>query len=200
METDINYDYLFKILLIGDSGVGKSCLILRFAENMFIDSYISTIGVDFKIKTISLFDKIVKLQIWDTAGQERFRTITTSYYRGSHAILVVYDITSMESFRNVTSWLNEISNFANKNVQIMLIGNKSDLEHKRQVDQDLPKTLAFANDLTFFETSAKNCTNIHKAFEDIASKLVRSYQIETNAKQLSINSKPIKEEKSCCNS
>ena len=106
METDINYDYLFKILLIGDSGVGKSCLILRFAENMFIDSYISTIGVDFKIKTISLFGKIVKLQIWDTAGQERFRTITTSYYRGSHAILIVYDITSMESFRNVTSWLN----------------------------------------------------------------------------------------------
>uniref|UniRef100_A0A915I0H3 Uncharacterized protein n=1 Tax=Romanomermis culicivorax TaxID=13658 RepID=A0A915I0H3_ROMCU len=95
------YDYLFKLLLIGDSGVGKSCLLLRFADDTYTDSYISTIGVDFKIRTIELDGKTIKLQIWDTAGQERFRTITSSYYRGAHGIIVVYDITDQVSIRTV---------------------------------------------------------------------------------------------------
>mmetsp|Transcript_49208 Transcript_49208/g.71860 ORF Transcript_49208/g.71860 Transcript_49208/m.71860 type:complete len:109 (+) Transcript_49208:102-428(+) len=102
------YDYLFKLLLIGDSGVGKSCLLLRFADDTYTESYISTIGVDFKIRTITQDSKTVKLQIWDTAGQERFRTITSSYYRGAHGIIVVYDVTDMESFNNVKQWLHEI--------------------------------------------------------------------------------------------
>ncbi|KAK0832473.1 ras GTPase, partial [Friedmanniomyces endolithicus] len=99
--NELRYDYLFKLLLIGDSGVGKSCLLLRFADDTYTESYISTIGVDFKIRTIELDGKTVKLQIWDTAGQERFRTITSSYYRGAHGICVVYDVTDMDSFNNV---------------------------------------------------------------------------------------------------
>jgi len=110
MNTE--YDYLFKLLLIGDSGVGKSCLLLRFADDTYTESYISTIGVDFKIRTIQLDGKTIKLQIWDTAGQERFRTITSSYYRGAHGIIVVYDTTEAETFNNVKQWLHEIDRCA----------------------------------------------------------------------------------------
>ena len=108
------YDYLFKILLIGDSGVGKSCLLVRFADDTYADSYINTIGVDFKIRTIDINSKTVKLQIWDTAGQERFRTITSSYYRGAHGIIIAYDITDKESFQNLRQWLFEIDRYASE--------------------------------------------------------------------------------------
>ncbi|XP_018587241.1 ras-related protein Rab-35b isoform X2 [Scleropages formosus] len=104
-----DYDYLFKLLIIGDSGVGKSSLLLRFADNTFSGSYITTIGVDFKIRTVEINGEKVKLQIWDTAGQERFRTITSTYYRGTHGVIVVYDVTSAESFVNVKRWLHEIN-------------------------------------------------------------------------------------------
>merc|ERR1712146_664974 len=124
---------LFKLLLIGDSGVGKSRLLLRFADDTYTESYISTIGVDFKIRTINLDGKCVKLQIWDTAGQERFRTITSSYYRGAHGIIVVYDVTDRETFNNVKQWLHEIDRYANENVNKLLVGNKCDLETRRQV-------------------------------------------------------------------
>ncbi|KAJ1619060.1 P-loop containing nucleoside triphosphate hydrolase protein [Pavlovales sp. CCMP2436] len=122
-----DYDYLFILVLIGDSGVGKSCLLLRFADDTWMDSYISTIGVDFKIRTIELDGKTIKLQIWDTAGQERFRTISSTYYRGAHGIIVVYDVTNGHSFGSVTEWLAEINKYARENVSKLLVGNKSDL-------------------------------------------------------------------------
>ena len=113
---------------------GKSCLLLRFADDTYTESYISTIGVDFKIRTIELDAKTIKLQIWDTAGQERFRTITSSYYRGAHGIIVVYDTTDLESYNNVKQWLHEIDRYANDNVNKLLVGNKSDLSSKRAIE------------------------------------------------------------------
>lgn len=133
------YDYLFKLLLIGDSSVGKSCLLLRFADDAYVDTYISTIGVDFKIRTVELDGKSVKLQIWDTAGQERFRTITSSYYRGAHGIIIVYDVTDRESFNNVKQWLSEIDRYASDSVCKLLVGNKCDLVDSKVVDTEEAK-------------------------------------------------------------
>jgi len=165
------YDYLFKLLLIGDSGVGKSCLLLRFADDTYTESYISTIGVDFKIRTIELNGKTIKLQIWDTAGQERFRTITSSYYRGAHGIIVVYDITDQVSFNNVKQWLQEIDRYACENVNKLLVGNKSDLTNKRVVDTNTAKEFAESLGIPFLETSAKNATNVEQAFLTMAGEI-----------------------------
>jgi len=165
------YDYLFKLLLIGDSGVGKSCLLLRFADDTYTDSYISTIGVDFKIRTVELEGKTIKLQIWDTAGQERFRTITSSYYRGAHGIIVVYDVTESDSFNNVRQWLHEIDRYANENVNKLLVGNKSDLTSKKAVDYQTAKAFADEIGIPFLETSAKNATNVEQAFMTMAAEI-----------------------------
>jgi len=165
------YDYLFKLLLIGDSGVGKSCLLLRFADDTYTESYISTIGVDFKIRTVELESKVIKLQIWDTAGQERFRTITSSYYRGAHGIIVVYDVTDQDSFNNVKTWLNEIDRYASENVNKLLVGNKCDLTAKKVVDYQTAKAFADELGIPFLETSAKNATNVEQAFMTMAQEI-----------------------------
>jgi len=165
------YDYLFKLLLIGDSGVGKSCLLLRFADDTYTESYISTIGVDFKIRTIELDGKTIKLQIWDTAGQERFRTITSSYYRGAHGIIVVYDCTDQESFNNVKQWLEEIERYACENVNKLLVGNKCDLQTKKVVDTAVATEYATQLGIQFLETSAKNATNVEQAFVTMAAEI-----------------------------
>ncbi|KAI9305221.1 GTP-binding protein ypt1, partial [Cunninghamella echinulata] len=164
-------DYLFKLLLIGDSGVGKSCLLLRFADDTYTESYISTIGVDFKIRTIELEGKTVKLQIWDTAGQERFRTITSSYYRGAHGIIVVYDVTDQDSFNNVKQWLNEIERYAAEGVNKLLVGNKSDLTDKKVVGTDQAKELSEDLKIPLLETSAKDATNVEQAFLTMAKQI-----------------------------
>ncbi|KAI0628800.1 GTP-binding protein ypt1 [Trametes polyzona] len=162
------YDYLFKLLLIGDSGVGKSCLLLRFAEDSFTDSYLSTIGVDFKIRTIELEGKTVKLQIWDTAGQERFRTIAAAYYRGAHGIIMVYDVTEAETFSNVKGWIQEIEKYASEGVKKLIIGNKSDLVERKVVEYSAAKEFADSLSIPFIETSAKNSTNVEEAFSLMA--------------------------------
>eukprot|EP00690_Seculamonas_sp_ecuadoriensis_P001621 EC815085.1.p2 GENE.EC815085.1~~EC815085.1.p2 ORF type:complete len:205 (+),score=97.36 EC815085.1:36-650(+) len=165
-------DCLIKLLLIGDSGVGKSCLLLRFSDNTFTTSFITTIGIDFKIKTIELDGKKVKLQIWDTAGQERFRTITTAYYRGAMGILLVYDVTDESSFTNVRQWMRNIEQHASKNVDKILIGNKCDLPN-RTVATEKGEALARDFNISFMETSAKNNINVDHAFIEIA-RLVKS--------------------------
>jgi Ras-related protein Rab-1A len=127
-----DYDYLYKLVIVGDTGVGKSSLLLRFADNQFYDNYLATIGVDFRFKTMNVDGKLVKFQIWDTAGQERFRTITSAYYKGSHGILLVYDITDGQSYQDIDKfWLQEVENYAEKDVELYLIGNKSDLVERR---------------------------------------------------------------------
>lgn len=128
------YDYLLKIVMVGDSGVGKSCALLRYVDNIYTDNYISTIGVDFKIKTVTYNGKLIKYQIWDTAGQERFRTITYSYYRGSHFIILCFDLTNMESFENLKYWYSEVKNYTT-DAHILLVGMKSDLINKQVVSQ-----------------------------------------------------------------
>jgi len=165
---DNQYDYLFKLLLIGDSGVGKSSLLLRFADNTFTESFISTIGVDFKIRTIEIDGHTVKLQIWDTAGQERFRTITSSYYRGAHGIIVVYDTTNAETFNNVQKWLQEIERYACETVHKLLVGNKCDLVSERKVSSEDAREFADQLNLVFLETSAKDSTNVEEAFSKMA--------------------------------
>jgi len=158
------HDYFFKILLIGDSGVGKSCLLLRFADDSWTDSHISTIGVDFKIKTLNCDSKVIKLQIWDTAGQERFRTITSSYYRGAQGIILVFDCTDMESFNNVKQWLGEIDRYACENVNKLLVGNKVDLVSGRVVDKNVATEFAESMNIPYIETSAKNASGVEEAF------------------------------------
>eukprot|EP01106_Pelomyxa_sp_JSP_P018718 TRINITY_DN889_c0_g1_i1.p1 TRINITY_DN889_c0_g1~~TRINITY_DN889_c0_g1_i1.p1 ORF type:complete len:211 (-),score=60.60 TRINITY_DN889_c0_g1_i1:126-758(-) len=165
------YDFMYKILLIGDSGVGKSCLLLRFADDYWTDTYISTIGVDFKIKTIELDGKIIKMQIWDTAGQERFRTITSSYYRGAHGIMVVFDVTDPQSFTNVKQWLSEIERYAAEQVCRILVGNKIDLEQKRVITTASAQSFADSVTVNYIETSAKNSLNVDKVFADMAREI-----------------------------
>jgi len=167
------YDLLIKLLLIGDSGVGKSCLLLRFSDDSFTTSFITTIGIDFKIKTIQLDDKKIKLQIWDTAGQERFRTITTAYYKGAMGILLVYDVTDEQSFQNIRNWIRNIEQHAADNVDKILIGNKCDMITEKVVETTRGQSLADEYGLKFFETSAKSNINVQQAFTAIASDIKR---------------------------
>ncbi|KAF3542407.1 hypothetical protein DY000_02006715 [Brassica cretica] len=163
-----DYDYLIKLLLIGDSGVGKSCLLLRFSDGSFTTSFITTIGIDFKIRTIELDGKRIKLQIWDTAGQERFRTITTAYYRGAMGILLVYDVTDESSFNNIRNWIRNIEQHASDNVNKILVGNKADMdESKRAVPAAKGQALADEYGIKFFETSAKTNLNVEEVFFSI---------------------------------
>jgi Ras-related protein Rab-8A len=162
------YDHLIKLLVIGDSGVGKSCLLLRFCDDSFTPSFISTIGIDFKIRTVELDGKRVKLQIWDTAGQERFRTITTAYYRGAMGIALVYDVTDERSFNNIRNWLRNIDEYASEDVDRILIGNKCDAVERRVVDRERGAELAREYGLKFVETSAKTSVNVDEAFFSLA--------------------------------
>jgi len=161
------YDSLLKFMIVGDSGCGKTCLLLRYVDEAFTSSFMSTIGIDVKTKVVDSKNKSVKLQIWDTAGQERYRTITTSYFRGANGIFLVYDITNQESFFNVRNWMKCISEHASDQVQCILIGNKADMEDKRQVEVDQGESLAEEYGIPFFETSAMNNMNVSEAFTQL---------------------------------
>ncbi|XP_014600829.1 ras-related protein Rab-11A [Leptopilina heterotoma] len=170
---DDEYDYLFKVVLIGDSGVGKSNLLSRFTRNEFNLESKSTIGVEFATRSIQVDGKTIKAQIWDTAGQERYRAITSAYYRGAVGALLVYDIAKHLTYENVERWLRELRDHADQNIVIMLVGNKSDLRHLRAVPTDEAKAFAERNGLSFIETSALDSTNVETAFQNILTEIYR---------------------------
>ncbi|XP_074563303.1 ras-related protein RABA4d-like [Curcuma longa] len=166
-------DYVFKVVLIGDSAVGKSQLLARFARNEFNLDSKATIGVEFQTRTITIDHKTIKAQIWDTAGQERYRAVTSAYYRGAVGAMLVYDITKRQSFDHVTRWLEELRGHADKNIVIMLIGNKSDLGSLRAVPTEDAKEFAENENLFFMETSALEATNVESAFVTILTEIYR---------------------------
>ncbi|XP_051999349.1 RAB11a, member RAS oncogene family, like [Xyrauchen texanus] len=167
------YDYLFKVVLIGDSGVGKSNLLSRFTRNEFNLESKSTIGVEFATRSIHVEGKTIKAQIWDTAGQERYRAITSAYYRGAVGALLVYDIAKHLTYENAERWLKELQDHADSNIVIMLVGNKSDLRHLRAVPVDEAKAFAEKHGLSFLETSALDSSNVELAFQTILTEIYR---------------------------
>merc|ERR1719218_397177 len=168
------YDQNIKLLLIGDSGVGKTCLMLRYAQGTFSETFITTVGIDYKYKFIEIDGKKVRLEIWDTAGQERFKAITRSYLRGAQGILCVYDVTDANSYDHVTNWMLQIKQYADLKVEKVLVGNKCDMTNKRAVTETDGQELARKNDnIPFFETSAKAGINVNTAFETLATTILQ---------------------------
>ncbi|CAI2379847.1 unnamed protein product [Moneuplotes crassus] len=167
-----DYHYLFKLVLIGDSAVGKSCLLIRFADDDFTDNYVTTIGVDFRFRTLKIDDYSVKLQIWDTAGQERYRTITNAYYRGADGIIVVFDLASKESFQSLPEWLDEVKKSAPEDTVIIAFANKCDLYEEREVSELDVKNFTARTGIPVVETSAKSAENVEKGFLKLTSKLI----------------------------
>ena len=162
------YDIQVKLLMIGDSGVGKTCLLLRYANDSFSPTFITTIGIDFKIKNVDIDGTKIKLQIWDTAGQERFRTITTSYFRGAQGILLVYDVTDRRSFESIRNWISQIQQHADVHVNKILVGNKCDMLDEKVVSTEEGEKLAKEFGIQFWECSAKNDINVDESFIGIA--------------------------------
>ena len=179
-----NYNYLFKYIIVGDSSVGKSNLLMKFAHNKFTEDYQATIGVEFGTKNIEYDNQIYRIQIWDTAGQENFRSITRAYFKNCVCAMVVYDITSSESFQNVQNWIQDIRQQSPKTVSIILIGNKIDLEDKRVINFDEGNEFAMNNGIIFGETSAKTGDGI----EDIFLKSVQQIVKNINDKYYDLNS------------
>lgn len=171
MSTEL-YDVSSKVMLIGDSGVGKTCLLVRFKDGAFLSgSFISTVGIDFRNKVVDVEGTKVKLQIWDTAGQERFRSITRAYYRDANALLLLYDVSNKASFDNIRAWLGEINEYAQEDVVIMLLGNKADMTSERVIRTEDGERLANEYNVAFMETSAKTGMNVDLAFMAVAKDL-----------------------------
>ena len=167
---------LFKILILGDSTVGKTCFLTRYADNTFQENQMATLGVDYKLKNVKMEDgNIVKLQIWDTAGQDRFHSLTRNYFKGAHGIILLYDITTQSSFDNVSKWIKQIKEDASEKVVIILVGNKIDLEHKRAIPTEEGEKIAEDFGLIFFECSAKTGKNINEAFNELIKKTVANF-------------------------
>ena len=164
-------DYIFKIVLIGDTSVGKSCLLTRFADDQFTENYVTTIGVDFRFKTMIVMDKIVKVQVWDTAGQERYRSITNAYYRGAEGILIVFDVTKKESFENIQNWISEVTVYTGKDVVIICLGNKNDLT--KGIDKKDIYDFQKQTGLEIINVSAKTGDGVEDAFKHIIELLIK---------------------------
>eukprot|EP01117_Protostelium_nocturnum_P009627 TRINITY_DN3437_c0_g1_i1.p1 TRINITY_DN3437_c0_g1~~TRINITY_DN3437_c0_g1_i1.p1 ORF type:complete len:204 (-),score=66.66 TRINITY_DN3437_c0_g1_i1:181-792(-) len=170
---DKESDYSFKLLLLGESGVGKSCLLIRYAENTFSQSFISTIGVDYKMKKMTVGDRTCKLQLWDTAGQERYRTIVASFYRGSDGILLIFDLTDVNSFLKIRTWIEEIKKNAPEDISVVLVGNKEDIG-SRMVDKAEATAFAQKHGIKYVETSAKSGSGVNEAFQMLAEQCIQT--------------------------
>jgi len=196
------YDYLFKVVVIGDSGVGKSNLLSRFTRNEFNIESKSTIGVEFATRSVSIEGKTIKAQIWDTAGQERYRAITSAYYRGAVGALVVYDISKESSFENVEKWFIELKENATADITMMLVGNKTDLASARVVSTETGKAFADKNGVSFIEASAYNATNVEPAFLQILSEIYQKRaskeQQQQAASTVSVSQLTGDKKKGCC--
>ena len=174
------FDYTFKIVMIGDSGVGKSCILLRFADDKFNENFYATIGVDFRFKNVMVDDKSVKLQIWDTAGQERFKTITSAYYRGADGIIIVYDITDRNSFAHIKDWLDDVNKYTDDNPLKIIVGNKIDLIKDKQINNNDMKTMTAQTGIEIIECSAKDSIKINDLMEIMTKKLIEKKKNEGN--------------------
>ena len=192
----VTYDYLFKIILLGDTAVGKTSILLRFSENKYSGDFHSTIGVDFRVSLQKYNDKSVKLQLWDTAGQERFRNIVSSYYRVAHAAFFIFDITNLSSFENISMWIGESENFLKDDIPKFLIGNKSDLEDKRAVLKERAVRFAERLKMNYLEVSAKTAANINNMFSEVTKILVDKGNSPPCTNQ--VRRASIRQEDSCC--
>ena len=189
MKND--FECVYKVLLLGDSTVGKTCILLKYTDKVFQDIHMMTIGLDYRLKAMKLKNgKDVKLQIWDTAGQDRFRSITKNFYRGSHGIILIYDVTSLKTFENIKSWVTQIHEEISDKVVIYLVGNKVDKEEERKVSTAEGKKLADELGLPFIETSAKTGDNIENLFSDMIEDLDKEFgNIQKKQKNLSYKAK-----------
>ncbi|KAG5854262.1 ras-related protein Rab-37-like isoform X2 [Anguilla rostrata] len=200
-STNEYFDIAFKVMLLGDSAVGKTCFLVQFKDGAFLaGSFIATVGIDFRNKVVTVDNVKVKLQIWDTAGQERFRSVTHAYYRDAQALLLLYDITSKSSFDNIRAWLTEIHEYAQKDVVIMLLGNKSDMANERVIKREEGEKLAREYGVPFMETSAKTGVNVELAFLAIAKELKHRAVQQPNEPKFQIHDyiESQKEKSSCC--
>lgn len=194
-------EILIKILIIGETAVGKSCLLLRFAEDKFNQDFLTTIGIDFKVRHMIIDDAKIKLQIWDTAGQEKFRTIAKGYFRGANGIIIVFDVTSRDTFNQCKTWMNSIKETMTEPVDIVLVGNKCDMT--RVITEEEAQTLANEMGVKYFETSAKTGQNVENTFMELATMAKRRKDADPSLErsQIKIDIKrtvPKKEESNCC--
>ena len=189
---------IFKILTIGESGVGKTCILRRFVEDKFLKNHLATIGIDFKTKTLNINNQEIKLKIWDTAGQERFRNITTQYYKGADGIVLVYDVTEEASFDKIKDWMDQILSNTNKDeICLILLGNKCDIE-KRSISYEQGKTLANELQVNFFETSAQTGQNIKDAFETLTADIMKKKKIGGDNNNIDLKKNKKKKDSDCC--
>ena len=195
-DGDNTSESVYKVLLLGDSTVGKTCFLMRYTDNTFQEIHMSTIGLDYRLKSMTLKSgKNVKVQIWDTAGQDRFRAITKNYFKGAHGIILIYDVTNQLSFDNVSNWINQIKEEASDKVTIFLVGNKIDDVENRKIQTESGKNLAENFQLQFYETSAKTGENVEKTFQALVEKIDEISLINTRGGKLTpVNGK----KKGCC--
>ena len=203
ISIEEDYDEKIKLMILGDSTVGKTALLRKYCKNEFLGKYITTIGIDFQIKYINLNNKKIRLQIWDTAGQERYRIITKNYFKASDGFIIVYDITNRETFNNINNWIEQITTIVGENVKCILFGNKNDLINQRQIQKEEGKELSQKYKWNFFETSAKSGDNVEEGFKSIIIDVMSDIKtVQLKRRNSSVlkkpkNKKPIKKE-SCC--